>query len=84
MSGHTPKPWEYAEGAIVGPKLDDHEKWLRPVVARFATGVSLANLNLMLAAPELLEALQELRYAATDKAEQMADAAIAKATRSEA
>ena len=28
----------------------------------------------------LLEALQELRYAATDKAEQMADAAIAKAT----
>ena len=80
MSGHTPKPWEYVGGAIVGPKLDDHEKWLRPVVARFATGVSLANLNLMLAAPELLEALQELRYAATDKAEQMADAAIAKAT----
>ena len=77
---HTPKPWEYVEGAIVGPKLDDHETWLRPVVARFATGVSLANLNLMLAAPELLEALQELRYAATDKAEQMADAAIAKAT----
>ena len=32
----------------------------------------------------LLEALQELRYAATDKAEQMADAAIAKATGSEA
>ena len=29
---------------------------------------------------ELLEALQELRYATTDKAEQMADAAIAKAT----
>ena len=30
---------------------------------------------------ELLEALQELRYATTDKAEQMADAAIAKSIR---
>ena len=60
MSMHTPQPWEYVGGAIVGPKLDDHETWLRPVVARFATGVSLANLNLMLAAPELLEALQEM------------------------
>ena len=59
MSMHTEGPWEYVEGAIVGPKLDDHEKWLRPVVARFATGVSLANLNLMLAAPELLEALTD-------------------------
>ena len=59
MSGHTHKPWEYVYGAIVGPKLDDKETWLRPVVARFSTGVSLANLNLMLAAPELLEALKE-------------------------
>ena len=60
MSMHTEGPWEYVEGAIVGPKLDDHETWLRPVVARFATGVSLANLNLILAAPELLEALQAM------------------------
>ena len=58
MSKHDKGPWEYVEGAIVGPKLDGHEKWLRPVVARFATGVSLANLNLMLAAPELLDALR--------------------------
>ena len=58
MSGHTKGPWEYMESSIVGPKLDDKETWLRPVVARFATGVSLANLNLMLAAPELLEALR--------------------------
>ena len=58
MSKHTPKPWEYMESSIVGPKLDDKETWLRPVVARFATGVSLANLNLMLAAPELLDALR--------------------------
>ena len=59
MSRHTPGPWEYMESSIVGPKLDDKETWLRPVVARFATGVSLANLNLMLAAPELLEALTD-------------------------
>ena len=60
MSMHTEGPWEYVEGAIVGPKLDDKETWLRPVVSRFATGVSLANLNLMLAAPELLEAIETL------------------------
>lgn len=35
--------------------------------------------HLMAAAPDLLAALQELRYACTDKAEAMADAAIAKA-----
>ena len=60
MSNYTDGPWEYVDGAIVGPKLDDREKWLRPVVSRFSTGVSLANLNLMLAAPELLEALQAM------------------------
>ena len=60
MSRHTPGPWEYMESSIVGPKLDDKETWLRPVVARFATGVSLANLNLMLAAPELLAVAEEL------------------------
>ena len=86
MSGHTKGPWEYMESSIVGPKLDDKETWLRPVVARFSTGVSLANLNLMLAAPELLEALsdcvahmhwtQPLGEAALKKAK----AAIAKAT----
>ena len=87
---HTPKPWEYVEGAIVGPKLDDNEKWLRPVVARFATGVSLANLNLMLAAPELLEALADCvahmhwTQPQGETALKKAKAVIAKATGSEA
>lgn len=90
MSGHTKGPWEYMESSIVGPKLDDKETWLRPVVARFSTGVSLANLNLMLAAPELLEALtdcvahmhwtQPLGEAALEHARTV----IAKATGSEA
>jgi len=35
--------------------------------------------HLMAAAPDMLAALQELRYACTDKAEAMAAAAIAKA-----
>jgi hypothetical protein len=39
-----------------------------------------ANARLIAAAPDLLAALIELRYACTDKAEAMADAAIAKAT----
>ena len=86
MSKHTPKPWEYVEGAIVGPKLDDKETWLRPVVVRFATGVSLANLNLMLAAPELLQALTDCvehmhwTQPQGDAALKKAKAAIAKAT----
>lgn len=40
---------------------------------------SRGNAALIAAAPDLLAALQELRYACTDKAEAMADAAIAKA-----
>ena len=90
MSKHDKGPWEYVGGAIVGPKLDDKETWLRPVVARFATGVSLANLNLMLAAPELLEALTDCvehmhwTQPQGEAALKKAKAAIAKATRSEA
>ena len=84
MSKHTGGPWEYMGSSIVGPKLDDKETWLRPVVARFATGVSLANLNLMLAAPELLEALQSVLDNCLDSeglcaAHAKARAAIAKA-----
>lgn len=56
---HTPGPWERHEaGAIVGPKLDDKPVWLRPVIARFETGVKEADARLIAAAPELLEALE--------------------------
>ena len=90
MSRHTKGPWEYMESSIVGPKLDDKETWLRPVVARFSTGVSLANLNLMLAAPELLEALADCvahmhwTQPQGETALKKAKAVIAKATGSEA
>ena len=90
MSKHTEGPWEYMESSIVGPKLDDKETWLRPVVARFETGVSLANLNLMLAAPELLEALADCvahmhwTQPQGETALKKAKAVIAKATGSEA
>ena len=90
MSRHTPGPWEYMESSIVGPKLDDKETWLRPVVSRFSTGVSLANLNLMLAAPELLEALADCvahmhwTQPQGETALKKAKAVIAKATGSEA
>lgn len=61
---YTKGPWVIHESnAIVGEKLDDHPIWLRPVIARFATGVRPADARLMAAAPELLEALQDLEEA---------------------
>lgn len=61
---YTKGPWVIHESnAIVGEKLDDHPIWLRPVIARFATGVRPADARLMAAAPELLEALQECKAA---------------------
>ena len=61
---HTPGPWDRHEtGAIVGPKLDDKPVWLRPVIARFETGVKEADARLIAAAPELLEALITLNDA---------------------
>ena len=87
---HTPGPWEYMESSIVGPNIgSSEEKWLRPVIARFSSGVSLANLNLMLSAPELLEALIDLLHQAKLSEDEggwdfeQARAAIAKATGSE-
>jgi hypothetical protein len=92
---HTKGPWVIHESnAIVGEKLDDHPIWLRPVIARFATGVRPADARLMAAAPELLEALQITRgniaslgpagaltpYTSYQEWLAMVDAAIAKAT----
>lgn len=57
----TPGPWELHEsGAIVGPKIDDKPIWLRPVIARFETGVKREDAALMAAAPDLLDALETL------------------------
>ena len=81
--------------SIVGPNIgSSEEKWLRPVIARFSTGVSLANLNLMLSVPELLDSLKVMLrdYAAVhgvgdlemQPALLQASAAIAKATGGEA
>ena len=92
---HTPGPWEYMESSIVGPNIgSSEEKWLRPVIARFSTGVSLANLNLMLSVPELLDSLKVMLrdYAAVhgvgdlemQPALLQASAAIAQATGGEA
>ena len=92
---HTPGPWEYIGSSIVGPNIgSSEEKWLRPVIARFSTGVSLANLNLMLSVPELLDSLKVMLrdYAAVhgvgdlemQPALLQASAAIAKATGGEA
>lgn len=92
---HTKGPWVIHESnAIVGEKLDDHPIWLRPVIARFATGVRPADARLMAAAPELLEALKITRgniaslgpagaltpYTSYQEWLAMVDAAIAKAT----
>lgn len=92
---YTKGPWVIHESnAIVGEKLDDHPIWLRPVIARFATGVRPADARLMAAAPELLEALQITRgniaslgpagaltpYTSYQEWLAMVDAAIAKAT----
>lgn len=57
----TPGPWELHEsGAIVGPKIDDKPIWLRPVIARFDTGVKREDALLFASAPDLYAALSEL------------------------
>lgn len=57
----TPGPWELHEsGAIVGPKIDDKPIWLRPVIARFETGVKREDALLFASAPDLYAVLSEL------------------------
>lgn len=59
MSGHTPGPW------VVANKVQVHDKKLGGVIAccvRYARhdSVDQANANLIAAAPDLLEALENL------------------------
>lgn len=75
MSKHTPGPWR------VGGKGE----YLNQLNIEPCVGVAyghdielIANARLIAAAPELLEALEELLYARTDKSEGMAIAAISK------
>ena len=89
---HTPGPWHIGcAGSAVGVNysvlsrkrggwvniLKGNEK--HDTETRATPTEAHANARLMTAAPDLLAELQELRYACTDKAEAMADAAIAKA-----
>jgi hypothetical protein len=78
MIKHTPGPWwkSYDWGSLTIEATSPTEPGKAFVVA---SAISERDLPLLLAAPELLAALQELRYACTDKAEAMADAAISKA-----
>ena len=85
MSKHTPGPWFvpapiyrtfYVEARVGNGMLQE----VASCGPTADPAQQAANASLIAAAPELLEALRELRYAATDKAERMADAAIAKAT----
>lgn len=72
------------DGMNIMHRLPDRPDWIAPFPARahhakWCSDVTHPDIRLMASAPDLLEALQELRYACTDKAEAMADAAIAKA-----
>lgn len=75
MNKYTPGPW------IRDPddKLRVTTQELLNAGDHIATVETYADSRLIAAAPELLEALEELLYARTDKAEAMANAAIAKA-----
>ena len=88
MSKHTQGPWEFVDNSLVGPKIDDKPVWLRPVILRSETGITKADAQLISAAPDLLEALEDLvclcefalngEYSVDDEL-QDARAAIAKA-----
>ena len=72
------------DGLNIMHRLPDRPEWIAPFTGRahhadWCADVTHPDMRLMAAAPDLLAALQELRYACTDKAEAMADVAIAKA-----
>ncbi len=83
---HTPGPWFIERGTSDNGTphhrvtASDGRGWSGDRYMAVAGCIDEHDARLIASAPELLEALRELRYAATDKAERMADAAIAKAT----
>jgi hypothetical protein len=72
------------DGMNIMHKLHERDDWWQAFPGRghhadWCAAVKHPDMQLIEAAPDLLAALIELRYACTDKAEAMADAAIAKA-----
>lgn len=72
MRKHTPGPWLYKNSAIIAPDVpawDDPEAPPTTIVDLRGTmgGIDTrADANVMAAAPELLDALEELREAVTE------------------
>jgi hypothetical protein len=83
---HTPGPWGVSDIPTRDRRIYLPDSPGAPDIAVVLSRISrtdaetVANARLIAAAPALLAALIEMRYACTDKAEAMADAAIAKAT----
>ena len=78
---HTPGPWRVLDGAILCKNVNQYGNWIVTGLNRERTAEDDANLLLMSAAPELLEALKYWFDSKADpkKLAQMAQAAIAKA-----
>jgi hypothetical protein len=82
---HTSGPWMVSDIPTRDRRISVANDGGAPDIAVVLSRISrtdeetAANARLIAAAPALLAALIELRYACTDKAEAMADAAIAKA-----
>ena len=78
----TPGPWCVGTPPPNGQQTIGTEMGLMVAVATTGVGMAeetKANAHLIAAAPDLYEALEELMYARTDKAERMAEAALRKA-----
>lgn len=60
MSKHTPGPWEVFDGIILCEKINSYGNWYVAGIQREHTKEDKANLRLISAAPDLLEALKDL------------------------
>lgn len=56
---HTPGPWN-ADGARIDDSSGFHVGWANEYASSFGNGVHRANARLIAAAPELLEALENI------------------------